>query len=83
MTGMQTPLRGEEFFAQQEGRELLKLQARQLVNRIINKALYEWDAEYNAALARGERLTLGSGKEDLRVLLLKHATKELASGNDK
>jgi len=61
-----------------DGKELIELQGRQLLRRVLDKALAELDTQFTAALDRGEVLELDRGKDDLRALLLAAAKKELA-----
>jgi hypothetical protein len=61
-----------------ENKERIQLQGRQLLRRVLDKALTELDTQFTEALARGEVLELDPGKDDLRALLLAAAKKELA-----
>jgi len=61
-----------------EDKERIELQGRQLLRRVLDKALTELDAQFTAALDQGEVLELDPGKDDLSALLLAAAKKELA-----
>jgi hypothetical protein len=61
-----------------ENKERIELQGKQLLRRVLDKALTELDTQFTAALDRGEVLELDPGKDDLRALLLAAARKELA-----
>lgn len=70
----------ETDLAWRENREKVTLQGRQLLRRVLNEALDELDAQFQAALKRGEILELDPTKEELKSLLLDHAQKELGAG---
>lgn len=65
-----------------ENREQLTLQGRQLLRRVMDKALVELDKEFISALNRGEVLSLSQGTEDLKKFMLSVAQKELTSGSE-
>jgi len=64
--------------AWRDNRENITLQGRQLLRRVLNKALIELDKQFLDALNRGEILEINPGKEELKALLLSSATKELS-----
>jgi hypothetical protein len=60
-----------------ENRENIQLQARQILRRVLNKALLELDKEFMEALDRGEILEINPGQQELKELLFKSAQEEL------
>lgn len=55
--------------ARRENQELIKLQGRQILRRVLNEALVEMEYEFQAALNQGQILELDADKDDLRQLL--------------
>lgn len=72
--------KGPAELAWLDSRDTITLQARQLLRRVLDEALYELDVEFNAALHRGELLDLSLDKTELKGLLLKAARRELGNG---
>lgn len=71
----------EVELAWRENRENITLQGRQLLRRVLNKALLELDRQFVEALNRGEILEINPGQEELKALLLANAQKELSAGD--
>lgn len=67
----------EVELAWRENRELITLQGRQLLRRVLNAALVELDTQFLEALNRGEIIQIAPGQEELKSLLLASAKKEL------
>jgi hypothetical protein len=65
-----------------ENKEKITLQARQLMNRMLNEALTELSANFQAGLEKGEILNLDAAKEELRQLLLSAAKRELQAPDE-
>ena len=66
--------------AWRENRENITLQGRQILRRVLNKALLELDKQFLEALNRGEILEINPGQEELKALLFASAQKELSAG---
>jgi len=64
-----------------ENRENITLQGRQILRRVLNKALVELDKQFLDALNKGEILEINPGQEELKALLLANAQKELSASN--
>lgn len=60
-----------------ENRENISLQGRQILRRVLNKALFELDKQFLEALERGEILEINPGQNELKELLFKSAQAEL------
>ena len=60
-----------------DNRELITLQGKQILRRVLNKALAELDKQFIEGLDRGEILEIHPGQEELKELLLKSAQLEL------
>lgn len=58
-------------------REKVVLQGRQILRRVLNEAVEELRAEFNAALVRGEIYEFTASADELKRLLLKSAQAEL------
>lgn len=67
----------EVDLAWRENREYVTLQARQLLRRVMNRALVELDREFQDGLRDGKVLELNPSKGELKALLLKHSQLEL------
>ena len=67
----------EAELAWRENRENITLQARQILRRVLNKALTELDQQFLEGLDRGEILEINPGQKELKALLLKNSQKEL------
>lgn len=67
----------EAELAWRDNRENINLQGRQLLRRVLNKALTELDRQFLAGLERGEILEINPTKNELKELLLSSAQKEL------
>jgi hypothetical protein len=63
--------------AWRENRENINLQARQILRRVLNKALTELDHQFIKGLEEGVILEINPGKKELKALLLKSSQKEL------
>ena len=74
--------KSEQQLVWKENKEKITLQARQLMNRMLNEALAELNNEFLAALDRDEILELDAAKEELRALLLAAAKRELEAPKD-
>lgn len=70
----------EAELAWRDNRENITLQGRQLLRRVLNKALTELDRQFLDALERGEIIEINPGKDELAELLLKYAQRELNPG---
>jgi DNA-binding MarR family transcriptional regulator len=67
----------EVELAWRENRELITLQGRQILRRVLNAALVELDKQFLEGLNRGEVIQIAPGQEELKSLLLESAKKEL------
>lgn len=70
----------EAELAWRDNRENINLQGRQLLRRVLNKALTELDKQFLDGLERGEILEINPTKNELKELLLSSAQKELEAG---
>ena len=70
----------EKELVWRENRELISLQARQILRRVLDVALTELDKEFNAALKNNQIVKITADEESLSRLLLSAAKKELGDG---
>jgi len=67
----------EAELAWRDNREQITLQGKQILRRVLNKALAELDRQFLEGLDRGEILEINPTKEELKELLFQSAQKEL------
>ena len=68
----------EAELAWRENREIINLQGRQILRRVLDEALAELSNQFIEGLERGEILEVNPGQKELKALLLKHSQKELS-----
>ena len=67
----------EVDLAWRDNKEVVTLQARQILRRVLNRALVQLDREFQDGLREGKILELNPTKEELKELLLTNAKLEL------
>lgn len=65
----------------EENKRRLRLEANLVASRIANEALDQMTKQFNAALSRGEILSIGGTREEMRGYLATAAAKELGVGD--
>jgi len=71
----------EVDLAWRENREQITLDARQILRRVLNRALVQLDREFQDGLKEGHILELNPNKDSLRKLLLERTQLELTEAN--
>lgn len=73
----------EEDLAFKEGKENIRLRAKQVMDRVVDELFTEFSVEFNNALSKGMILYVGADEDSVNALFLRAANKALKPKGDK